>query len=282
MYQHVHYRTQSIVNLQLLSRYFSYRIIFFEWTRLKSQRKKAWFYREEFWQCEEQRKSLPCIHPFYSLWSCYGVYTGMFVFDSIVLVPYELINLKSSQGYVPHNPCFILYIGGIPPKAVIPRGMLRPLWRLFLWQHLAALKGQKCEIGSCKWSDMQKSLARGAATDCRPFIPTVLFWALQVLWRWHQRCRWGRRPAGSLAELSSGEVGLWFLLPNSVHCVAANSQWRVARAAWCTRHPRGGVAPHPWRLGLEAASGALGGCGGCGVARGDGRIICFMGSKRLK
>ena len=42
------------------------------------------------------------------------------------------------------------------------------LSRLFLWQHLTTLKGQKCEIDSCKWSDLQKSLARGAATDCRP------------------------------------------------------------------------------------------------------------------
>ena len=115
------------------------------------------------------------------------------------------------------------------------------LSRLFLWQHLTTLKGQKCEIDSCKWSDLQKSLARGAATDCRPFIRTVLFWELQVLQRWHQRCRWGSRPAGSLARLSPGEVGLFSLLSNSVHCVAASSQWGVACAAWCTRHPRGGV-----------------------------------------
>ena len=45
-----------------------------------------------------------------------------------------------------------------------------PLSRLFLWQQLTTLKGQKCEIHSCKWSDLQKSLARGAATDCRPFV----------------------------------------------------------------------------------------------------------------
>ena len=32
------------------------------------------------------------------------------------------------------------------------------------------VKMQKCEIDSCKWSDLQKSLARGAATDFRPFI----------------------------------------------------------------------------------------------------------------
>ena len=113
-------------------------------------------------------------------------------------------------------------------------------------------------------------------------IPTVSFWALQVLWRQHQRCRWGRRLAGSLAELSRGKVELWALRSNSVHRVAASSQWRVARPAWCTWHPRGGVAPHPWQLRLEAASGALGGCGGCGVARGDGRIICFMGSKKIE
>ena len=31
-----------------------------------------------------------------------------------------------------------------------------------IWQH--------CEIDSCKWSDLQKSFARGPATDCRPFI----------------------------------------------------------------------------------------------------------------
>ena len=98
--------------------------------------------------------------------------------------------------------------------------MFWPLSRLFLWQYLATLKGQKCEIDSCELSDLQKSLARGAATDCRPFIPTVLFWSFQVLWQLHQRCGWGRRPAGSLAELSPGKVILWGLLSNSVHCVA--------------------------------------------------------------
>ena len=98
------------------------------------------------------------------------------------------------------------------------------------------------------------------------YILTVLSRALQVLQQRHQR-RWGRRPAGSLAHLSPGEVELWALLSNSVRCVAASSQWRMARAAWCTRHPRGGVAPRPWRPRLDAASGALGGCGGCGVAR---------------
>ena len=35
---------------------------------------------------------------------------------------------------------------------------------------LATLKGQKCEIDSCKWSDLQKLIGRGPATDCRPFI----------------------------------------------------------------------------------------------------------------
>ena len=40
---------------------------------------------------------------------------------------------------------------------------------------LTTLKGQKCEIVSWKWSDMQKSLARGTATDCRQFILTVPF-----------------------------------------------------------------------------------------------------------
>ena len=146
--------------------------------------------------------------------------------------------------------------------------MLRPLSRLFLWEYLATLKGQKCEIDRCIWSDLQKSLARGAATDCRPFIPTVLFWSFQVLWQLHQRCWWGRRPAGSLAELFPGEVAIYWLRSNSVHCVAASSQWRMARAAWCTRHPREGVAPHPWRRRLEAASGVLGGCAGGGVGRG--------------
>ena len=29
---------------------------------------------------------------------------------------------------------------------------------------------QTCEIDSCKWSDLEKSFARGAATDFRPFI----------------------------------------------------------------------------------------------------------------
>ena len=76
-----------------------------------------------------------------------------------------------------------------------------------------------CGIDRCKWSDLQKSLARGAATDCRPLIPTVPLWALQVLWQRH-RWRWGRRPAGSLAELSPGEVELWSVLSNSVNCVA--------------------------------------------------------------
>ena len=42
-----------------------------------------------------------------------------------------------------------------------------------------------------------------------------------MLWHeGHQRCRWGRRPAGSLAELSFGEVELLWLLSNSVHFVA--------------------------------------------------------------
>ena len=121
-----------------------------------------------------------------------------------------------------------------------PRGILRPLWRLFLWQHLATFKGQKCEIDSCKWSNLQKSLARGAATDCRTFIPTVPFRALQVLWQWHQRCRWGRRPAGSLAELSPGEVELCWLLPNSVHCVAEAArcqldQFERSKLLWVPR-----------------------------------------------
>ena len=62
-------------------------------------------------------------------------------------------------------------------------------------------------------------------TDCQPFILTVFFWALQVLWRWYQRRRWGCRPAGSLAQLSPGEVELSVLLSNSVHC--------VAEAGWC-------------------------------------------------
>ena len=195
----------------------------------------------------------------------------------------RLANKVAMFGQFVHTPCFFLECEG-------------PWSRLFLWQHLATLKGQKCEIDSCKWSDLQKSFARGAATDCRPFIdsPDKMayvchsltwhvanmglvyphpspFWWLQVLWLWHQ-CRWGRRPAGSLAPVSPGEVGLSFLLSNSVQCVAASSQWRMARAAWCRRHPRGGVAPHPWRPRLEAASGAVGGCGGCGVARGDGRF----------
>ena len=37
------------------------------------------------------------------------------------------------------------------------------------------IRRPKCEVNSCKWSDLQKSLARGAATDCRPFILTVPF-----------------------------------------------------------------------------------------------------------
>ena len=102
--------------------------------------------------------------------------------------------------------------------------------------------------------------------------PPSPFWALQVLQQKHQRCRWSRRPAGSLAQFSPGKVGLWELLSNSVQRVAASSQWRVASAGPCTRHPHGGVAPHPWPRRLEAASGAVGGCGGCGVARGDGGI----------
>ena len=118
---------------------------------------------------------------------------------------------------------------------------------------------------------LSKVTCKRSGNKLPSFIPTVPFWALQVLSQWHQ-CRWGRRPAGSLAELSPGEVGLSLLLENSVLCVAASSQWRVACAAWCTRHPQGGVAPHPWPRRLEAASGAVGGCGGCGVARGDGWI----------
>ena len=114
-----------------------------------------------------------------------------------------------------------------------------------IWQRW---KAKKCEIDSCKWSDLQKALARGAATNCRPFIPTVLFRALQVLPGWHQGCRWGRRSAGSLARLFPGEVELRFLRSNSVQCVAASSQWRVACTEWCTRHPRGGVVKdYFWR-----------------------------------
>ena len=75
-----------------------------------------------------------------------------------------------------------------------------------IWQHWKA-KRQTCEIERCKWSDFQKSLARAAATDCHPLVPTVLFWELQVLQQRHQ-CRWSRRPAGSLAPVSPGEVGL--------------------------------------------------------------------------
>ena len=86
-----------------------------------------------------------------------------------------------------------------------------------IWQHWQA-KNVKFTVA--KWSDVQKSFARGAATDCRPFIPTVPFWALQVLWQRHQRCRWGRRPAGSLAQLSPGDVVLLWMLSNSVLCVA--------------------------------------------------------------
>ena len=61
-------------------------------------------------------------------------------------------------------------------------------------------------------------------TDCRPLIPTVHFLALEVLSQGHHRHRWGRRPAGSLAQLSPGEVELCVLLSNSVH---------MAEAAWC-------------------------------------------------
>ena len=86
-----------------------------------------------------------------------------------------------------------------------------------IWQHWQA-KNVKFTVA--KWSDLQKSFARGAATDCSPFIPTVPFWALQVLWQRHQRCRWGRRPAGSLAQLSPGDVVLLWMLSNSVRCVA--------------------------------------------------------------
>ena len=106
---------------------------------------------------------------------------------------------------------------------------------------MTRLKGQTCEIDSCKWWDLQESVARGAATDCHPFIPTVPFWELQVLWQWHQ-CRWGCRPVGSLAQLSPGEVELSFLLSNSVQCVAEAARckldqfkrsklWRVPRLA---------------------------------------------------
>ena len=69
----------------------------------------------------------------------------------------RLANKVAMFGQFVHRPCFFLECEG-------------PWSRLFLWQHLATLKGQKCEIDSCKWSDLQKSFARGAATDCRPFI----------------------------------------------------------------------------------------------------------------
>ena len=72
MYQHVHYRMQSIdVNLQLSSRFFSYTVIF--WVDASQIPK------------EKKHDSI-------------GRNSGMFGFDSIVLVPYEFLNLKSSQG----------------------------------------------------------------------------------------------------------------------------------------------------------------------------------------
>ena len=79
-----------------------------------------------------------------------------------------------------------------------------------------------------KMWNRQLQMVRLAKVTCKrsgnrlqSFDPhSPLFWALQVLWWWHQRCRWGRRPAGSLAELSPGEVELWVLPWNSVHCVA--------------------------------------------------------------
>ena len=54
--------------------------------------------------------------------------------------------------------------------AVLFFWMLRAIVRAVLWPHLTTLKGQKCEIDSRKWSDLKKPLARGAATDCPPFI----------------------------------------------------------------------------------------------------------------
>ena len=58
--------------------------------------------------------------------------------------------------------------------------------RLCLWQHLATLKGQKCEIDSFKWLDLKKSLAWGAATDCRPFVdsPDKMAYLCHLL-TWH-------------------------------------------------------------------------------------------------
>ena len=49
--------------------------------------------------------------------------------------------------------------------------------------------------------------------------PPSPFWSLQVLLQRHQ-CRWVRRPAGSLAPVSPGEVGLQELPSYSVRCVA--------------------------------------------------------------
>ena len=57
--------------------------------------------------------------------------------------------------------------------------------------------------------------------------PQSPLWALQVLQRWHQGCRWGGRPAGSLTELSPGEVELWSLLSNSVQCMAETARCQL-------------------------------------------------------
>ena len=125
--------------------------------------------------------------------------------SKLPIVP-GLANLVAMFGQFVETPCFFSNV----------KGHCHGCFFYNIWTHW---KAKNCEIDSCKWSDLQKSLARGTATDCFFFIPTHLFWALQVLLERHQ-CGWGRRPAGSLAQLSPGEVGLCWWLSNSVQCMA--------------------------------------------------------------
>ena len=79
---------------------------------------------------------------------------------SILLWVPRLASLVAMFGQFVETPCFVF-------------PMFKAIVTAVLWQHLATLKGQKCEIDSFKWSDLQKSLARGAATDCRPFTDSL-------------------------------------------------------------------------------------------------------------
>ena len=93
--------------------------------------------------------------PWISMAGAAGCQLEQFERSRLLSVP-RFANLVAMFGQFVETPCFF--------------PTLRAIVTAVLWQHLTTLKGQKCEIDSCKWSDLKKPLARGAATDCPPFI----------------------------------------------------------------------------------------------------------------